>query len=60
MQHDESLGSCEKIEITKDKTTIINGYGEADQDIQSRIDQFAMYQLKKLHQIMRKKNFKNV
>ena len=32
----ESLGSCEKIEITKDKTTIIGGQGEAA-DIQSRI-----------------------
>jgi chaperonin GroEL len=32
----ESLGSAEKIEITKDKTTIIGGQGEAD-EIQSRI-----------------------
>jgi chaperonin GroEL len=32
------LGSCEKADITKDKTTIINGYGESD-GVQSRIDQ---------------------
>lgn len=32
----ESLGSAEKIEITKDKTTIIGGQGEAE-EIQSRI-----------------------
>jgi chaperonin GroEL len=31
------LGSCEKIEITKDKTTIINGYGESDQ-VKKRIE----------------------
>ena len=32
----DSLGSCEKIDITKDKTTLIGGHGEAA-DIQSRI-----------------------
>jgi chaperonin GroEL len=30
------LGTCEKIEISKDKTTIINGFGEADA-VQHRI-----------------------
>jgi chaperonin GroEL len=30
------LGTCEKIEISKDKTTIINGFGEADA-VQQRI-----------------------
>jgi chaperonin GroEL len=32
----DMLGSCEKVEITKDKTTIINGYGESDA-VQKRI-----------------------
>jgi len=31
------LGSCEKIEINKDKTTIINGFGESQQ-VQQRIE----------------------
>ena len=31
------LGSCEKVDITKDKTTIINGYGESE-DVKTRID----------------------
>lgn len=33
----EVLGSCEKVEITKDKTTIINGFGESE-DVQKRIE----------------------
>lgn len=32
----DSLGSCEKIDISKDKTTLIGGHGDAA-DIQSRI-----------------------
>lgn len=31
------LGTCEKIDISKDKTTIINGFGESEK-VQSRID----------------------
>ena len=31
------LGSCEKVEITKDHTTVINGFGEAER-VQERID----------------------
>jgi chaperonin GroEL len=34
----EVLGSCEKADITKDKTTIINGYGESEA-VQKRIEQ---------------------
>ena len=33
----EVLGSCEKVEITRDKTTIINGFGESE-DVQKRIE----------------------
>ena len=33
----EVLGTCEKVEITKDKTTVINGFGEASR-VQERID----------------------
>jgi chaperonin GroEL len=32
----DSLGSCEKIDISKDKTTLIGGHGDAE-EIQSRI-----------------------
>jgi chaperonin GroEL len=34
----EVLGSCEKADITKDKTTIINGHGESNA-VQKRIEQ---------------------
>jgi len=33
----EVLGTCEKIEITKDKTTVINGFGEPSR-VQERIE----------------------
>ena len=33
----EVLGTCEKIEITKDKTTVINGFGEPER-VQERIE----------------------
>lgn len=33
----EVLGSCEKVEITRDKTTIINGFGESE-EVQKRIE----------------------
>ena len=34
----EVLGTCEKVDISKDKTTIINGFGEADA-VAKRIEQ---------------------
>jgi len=33
----EVLGTCEKVDISKDKTTIINGFGESEK-VQARID----------------------
>ena len=33
----EVLGTCEKVDISKDKTTIINGFGESEK-VQQRID----------------------
>ena len=57
----EVLGSCEKADITKDKTTIINGYGESDA-VQKRIEQIRVeienttsdYEKEKLHERLAK------
>jgi chaperonin GroEL len=55
------LGTCEKAEISKDKTTIINGFGEADA-VQKRIEQIRVeitntasdYEKEKLHERLAK------
>ena len=55
------LGSCEKADISRDKTTIINGFGEAEA-VQKRIEQIRVeienttsdYEKEKLHERLAK------
>ena len=57
----EHLGTCEKIIAHKDKTTIVNGYGEAE-DVQARIEALKIeidacvsdYDREKLHERLAK------
>ena len=57
----EVLGSCEKADISKDKTTIINGYGESE-EVQKRIETIRVeienctsdYEKEKLHERLAK------
>ena len=57
----EHLGSCEKVIVHKDKTTIVNGYGDSE-DVQTRIEALKIeidacqsdYDKEKLHERLAK------
>lgn len=57
----EHLGSCEKVIVHKDKTTIVNGYGDSE-DVQARIEALKIeidacqsdYDKEKLHERLAK------